>query len=125
MLYEAETPEQYWDQLEDDWRRAKMLEVKSLIRHSAPDIEEVISYKMLGFRLGGETVFHLNAQRQHVGLYVGHIASIDPDGEMLSGFAVGKGCIRIRKTSPVKGSGLEGFIAATISRARSGDVPRC
>ena len=57
-----------------------------------------IAYGMLGFERDGSVFCHLNAQKAFVGLYLGDVARLDPDGGLTSGLNVGKGCIRVRKS---------------------------
>ena len=88
MLIDANTPSEYLDQLEDDWRRSKLLEIRDVIRAQAPELEESIHYKMLGYGIGDDYVFHLNTQRAYVSLYVGNISKIDPRGEFVKGLSI-------------------------------------
>lgn len=125
MQYDAETPEGYLEQLDDDWRRQKVLQLRDLIKSVEPSIEERIHYKMLGFALDGDFVFHLNAQRHYVSLYAGDTAKIDPQGELLKGLSVGKGCVRFSKTKPVEGSRIGEFIQRAIALKRSGEDLGC
>lgn len=125
MQYAAETPEAYLDQLEDDWRREKVLELRELISKSVPSIEEHIHYKMLGYALDGEYVFHLNAQKNYVSLYAGNTAKIDPDGELLKGLSIGKGCVRFSKSKPVAQTRIAEFIERAISLKTAGVTFEC
>lgn len=47
MQYEAKTPAEFIENLEADWRKQKLLEVRDLIMRNAGDIGEGIEYKML------------------------------------------------------------------------------
>ncbi|CTQ55151.1 hypothetical protein LP7551_03692 [Roseibium album] len=68
MQHSAETPQEYLEQLDDDWRRQKVLQIRNLIKSAEPSIKEHIHNKMLGYALDGEFFFHLNAQRNYVSL---------------------------------------------------------
>ena len=125
MLYEAETPEGYLEQLDDDWRRQKVLQLRKLIMSVEPSFEERIHYKMLGYALDGDFVFHLNAQRHYVSLYAGDTSRIDPHGELLAGLSTGKGCVRFSKTKPVEGSRIGEFIQRAVARKRAGEAFGC
>ncbi|WP_305986744.1 iron chaperone [Roseibium sp. MMSF_3544] len=120
MQYEAASPEEYLAQLETDWRRDSLMQIREIILSAAPDMEECIHYKMLGYTLDGSYVFHLNAQRNYVSLYVGDASRIDPKSELLKGLSVGKGCIRFSKTKSVAESRIGDFIGRAVELARQG-----
>lgn len=111
MLINAKTPSEYLDKLEHDWRRSKLLEIRDVITKHAPGLEESIHYKMLGYGVGDDYVFHLNTQRAYVSLYVGNISKIDPEGELVHGLSVGKGCIRFNKSVNVSSIRLSEFVS--------------
>jgi len=125
MLYDAQTPSDYLSLLDDDWRRKTLLELRALIRKSAPELTESIHYKMLGYGLNDQFVFHLNAQKGYVSLYVGDIAKIDRDGALLGGLNVGKGCIRFSKTKSVSDTRIDAFIDQAVVLWRAGIVVDC
>lgn len=125
MQYDVATPSEYLDALQNDWRKSTLLEIRDLILISAPDIKEAIDYKMLSYKLVNVNAFHLNAQKNFVGLYVGSIDKIDPDKRMLADFDCGKGCIRIKKTHNISQSLLPEFIETTISKIKSGFDTSC
>ncbi|MEM9630229.1 MAG: DUF1801 domain-containing protein [Pseudomonadota bacterium] len=125
MLYDAKTPEDYLDQLDDDWRRLKLIELRGLIKSAAPELEESIHYKMLGYGDGTSFAFHLNAQRGYVSLYVGNISKIDPTGELLSGLNLGKGCVRFTKTKQVDEDRIGKFIERAIQLWKDGEKMWC
>ncbi len=125
MQYDVKTSTEYFNALENDWRKETLLEIRDLIRNSEPTINEGIEYKMLRFSIGNKTIFHLNAQKNFVGLYVGNIQTIDPLNNMLKEFDCGKGCIRIKKTQSVSDSSLPEFITSTIALIQSGEDVKC
>lgn len=125
MQYDVNTPEEYIAVLEDDWRKEKLLAIRALILSYAPELEETIRYKMLNFGTGERYVFALNAQKHYVSLYVGSIEKIKDAHQLLAGFPLGKGCIRVRKTHVLEETGLEQFIHNTIDMWRSGDDVDC
>ncbi len=125
MLSDAKTPSEYIEQLQNDWRCEKLQEIRALIKQHAPRIDESIHYQMLGFGEADRYVFHLNAQKQYVSLYVGNASKIDPDGELLKGLNVGKGCIRFTKTKKVTETRIDEFIARAIEMWRDGEDIDC
>ena len=68
---------------------------------------------MLCFDYKGDHIFHLNAQKAHVGLYVCNTKKVDEDGSLLAGIGHGKGCIRFKKKTPVG----EGVLTKLIQNA--------
>ena len=120
MQYDVETPAQYLQALDDDWRREKLEALRSIITTLGPELVEGIDYKMLSYRDEKDIVFGLNAQKQYVSLYVGDIHKIDPDGTLLSGYNIGKGCIRFTKTKPISDN-IREFIRRAIDMSRRGE----
>jgi uncharacterized protein YdhG (YjbR/CyaY superfamily) len=125
MKYEANTPTAYLENLEDDWRKPKLLEIRELISRIGPDLKEHINYNMLAYGDGAEPLFHLNAQKNYVSLYVGDITKVDENKELLAGFNMGKGCIRVKKTNNIAESGMEEFIKKAVAIWRDGGDTSC
>ena len=125
MQYDADSPKAYLDGLEPDWRREKLLSLRSLIFDKEPHIEEGMEYKMLVYNWQTQTVFHLNAQRNYVSLYVGNIQKVDESGQLLVGMDVGKGCIRFKKNTSVAESRIDEFIEKAIQRIKNNEDIGC
>lgn len=125
MLYDVSSPEEYMTKLEQDWRAQTLKEVRAFILQEAPEMEESIVYKMLAYGVGDNILFQLNAQRNYVSLYVGDITKIDPEKQLLAGFNMGKGCIRLRKTDKTDHEGLQAFIQKGIALWRDGIDTSC
>jgi len=125
MLYDVNTPTEYLQALEDDWRKPKLMELRALIQQAAPELIEGISYKMLSYGSETQNVFHLNAQRAYVSLYVGDTKKIDAAGALLEGIDKGKGCIRFKKSTKVADTRIDEFIVKTIEAWRAGKDIEC
>lgn len=127
MQYDVSTPKEYLEVLEEDWRKEKLLQIREMILNYAPELEESIRYKMLNFGQVDQDdyIFALNAQKHYVSLYVGSISKIDPTGEKLKVFNLGKGCIRVRKTLQLAETNLEAFIQQTVDLWRTGEDVYC
>lgn len=127
MQYDVDTPKEYLNVLEEDWRKEKLLQIREMILKYAPDLDESIRYKMLNFGTNetDDYVFALNAQKHYVSFYVGNIEKIDPTGEMLKEYNLGKGCIRVRKTLDIEETRLEDFIHQSIDLWRAGKDIDC
>lgn len=125
MQYEAKTPEEYISMLDKDWRLEKLEQLRSMIRSKASDIKEGINYKMLSFSDNRGNIFHLNAQKNYVSLYVGNANKIDADGTLLKGIDVGKGCIRFKKSTVLAETRIEEFIEKTIQMWKNDQDTDC
>lgn len=127
MQYDVDTPNEYLEVLEEDWRKEKLLRIREIILKYAQELDESIRYKMLnyGIEKDDDYLFALNAQKHYVSLYVGNITKIDPSGKLLRTLDLGKGCIRIRKTNDIENAGLEEFIKKTIDLWRDGQDVNC
>lgn len=125
MQYDVQTPQEYMQMLEDDWRREKLEELRAIIKSCAPELTEGIDYKMLCYRDDKEIVFGLNAQKHYVSLYVGDVTKIDPDGSLLAGLNVGKGCIRFTKSKVISQTGIREFLERAVDMWRCGEDIDC
>ncbi len=123
MQYQADNPQAYLQELEEDWRKEKLGQVRNLILGHDVNLEECIEYKMLAFGDGQSNVFHLNAQKAYVGLYVGNIDKIEGGRELLAGYNLGKGCIRIKKNNDL--APLAEFIQKAIDFWKAGGDTSC
>lgn len=125
MLSDAETPSEYIGQLDDDWRRDKLLKIRAIIKEQAPQLSERIHYKMLGYGIDDVYVFHLNVQRAYVSLYVGSASKVDPGGTLLDGLNVGKGCIRFSKSTEIAKTRIDEFISRAFTIWKAGEDIDC
>lgn len=125
MQYDVKSPSEYLDNLETDWRKNKLEEVREMIQSNGPDLKESIEYKMLCYGKEGKSIFHLNAQKGYVSLYVGDINKIADSRMMLKDFDMGKGCIRIKKSIELSKTKLDEFISKTIVFWKNGGNIDC
>lgn len=125
MQYDAHTPAEYLACLEDDWRRATILHLREVIAGIAPDWVEGIGHGMLQYSSADGPVLHLNAQKKYVGLYVGDVAALDPDGTLLAGIDCGKSCIRLKKLKRPDPASLRLLIQRQKARHEAGLASAC
>ena len=125
MQYDVKTPAEYFTALEEDWRKEKLLLLRDLIKTKAPNLEESIEYKMLCYRDVKGAIFHLNAQKNFVGLYVGNAKKIDEDGSLLKGIDCGKGCIRFKKSNIIADTRIDEFIERAVTLRNAGKDIDC
>ena len=125
MQYDVKTPGEYIEALDDDWRRQHLESIRTIIKTKAPHFEEGIDYKMLSYGDDKGIVFYLNAQKNHVGLYVGDAGKIDHDGSLLKGLNAGKGCIRFTKSIVIANTRIDQFIERTVELWHQGADIAC
>jgi uncharacterized protein YdhG (YjbR/CyaY superfamily) len=125
MQYDAKTPAEYLKMLEQDWRKDKLLELRNLLKKHGPELKEGIKYGALAYAHDSGGGFALNAQKSSVNFYVGTARKVDPDGVLLAGLDVGKGCIRFKKTKAVADTRIEEFIVKAMSMLRNGEDFGC
>ncbi len=125
MQYDVSTPEEYLTALEDDWRRRTLMQIRHLIQTAGPQLREGIEYKMLCYSDTVGSIFHLNAQKNYVSLYVGNIQKIDAEGTLLQGLSLGKGCIRFKAKDEVDGTQIARFIEQAINLRAAGEDIEC
>jgi len=125
MQYRASTPDEYIGKLENDWRKKKLQQLRIMILESDSSLIEGIEHNMLSYGNTTESVFHLNAQKHYVSLYVGNVEAI-PDGRrLLQNFDVGKGCIRVKKTNELPNPNLRKFLKAVVKAWIAGEDVGC
>jgi len=110
MQYEVETPEQYMQTADKDWRWDKLLELRGIIQSIDASLVESVEYKMLAYGYEDENIFHLNIQQNYVSLYAGDLSETDPSGLLLKGLNTGKSCIRVNKTRVLSETKIYEFI---------------
>lgn len=125
MQYDVTTPAEYFARLDDDWRRETLQQLRALVMQKGPRLTEGINYKMLSYGDERGHVFHLNAQKHYVSLYVGNIEKIDPGGQLLAGIDLGKGCIRFKKSTVVSATQVDKFIERALQRWSRGEDTGC
>lgn len=125
VTYKVDTPQEYLAIIAEDWRRDTLLELRAVIQAAAPDWEECIHYGMLAYGPKGDPAVHLNAQKNYVGLYVGDIGKVDPDGALLGDIDRGKGCIRFKRKNVVSVSRIDKFLERYVEMRSRGDDIGC
>ena len=126
MIHGGDSAQDFLGKLDNDWKKEKLSEVRQLLLNH-PQLKEGMNYGMLSYGNGieEEPLFHLNAQKNYVSLYVGNIHKIDSDGSILKGLSLGKGCIRISKSKDISETGLKEFIQKTVDIWLAGEDTSC
>ena len=76
-------------------------ELRRVIRESAPEAEETISYGMPAFKLNGKSLVFFAAWKNHVGFYPGGSSAIEAFKEELSPFKQAKGTVQFQLDEPI------------------------
>ena len=125
MIHKADTPKEYLETIDNDWRREKILAIRKLIKKNVPKVKEVINYSMLGYDYKGDKIFHMNAQKAYVGFYVCDVSQVDPKGTLLDGVNHGKGCIRFKKTTEINEKNISQLIKNAVKLSDKGVKSDC
>lgn len=88
--------------------RAKLRDVREVVRRAAPEATEKISYGIPTFTQG-KNLFHFAAFKKHVGLYPGPDA-IEAFAKALEAFETSKGTIRISFDQPIPVTLIENIV---------------
>lgn len=75
--------------------------VRTIIRQTAPAVEELISYQIPAFRLDGEYVTYLAGFKRHYSLYPVSARLLEALGDELAPYLAGKGTMRFALADPV------------------------
>jgi uncharacterized protein YdhG (YjbR/CyaY superfamily) len=99
-MAEPETVDEYLATLPPD-RRAVMEELRRTIRAAAPDADEVITYKMPGFKSNGRFLVSYDAFKAHYSLFPASQVVIDTLGDEVQPYVAGRGTFRFPASRPI------------------------
>ncbi|MHB0858350.1 MAG: iron chaperone [Anaerolineae bacterium] len=92
------TVDEYIEQFPDDVQEI-LLQIRAVVKESAPDAVEKISYNMPGFFLNGGLVW-FGAYKRHIGWYPGS-AGMEALGDELSAYKGTKGSLHFPLDQPI------------------------
>lgn len=76
-------------------------QIRKVIHAAAPEVEEIISYRIAGFRLDGKYLVYCAGFKNHVSLYP-RTAGVDAQfGAELAPYASGKGTLQFKLNEPM------------------------
>ena len=82
-------------------RREPMRQLREAIRAAAPDAEEVITYRMPGFRAHGTFLVSYDAFKAHYSLFPASQAVIDGLGDEVAPHVKGRGTLQFAAAKPL------------------------
>jgi len=114
MTGEPSTIDEYLSGLSAD-KRAALQTLREVIRATAPDAQECISYKMPAFKLNGMLV-GFAAHARHCALYAWNATSIADFAGDLTGFEISKGTIRFTPEKPIPPELVRRLVEAKVAK---------
>ena len=72
-------------------------------------------YGMPGYELGGVVEIGFASQKRSISFYVLRRAALQANVDRLTGFSVGKGCIRFRRPEEIDEGTVRALLAATVA----------
>jgi uncharacterized protein YdhG (YjbR/CyaY superfamily) len=82
-------------------RRAPMTQLRETIRAVAPDADEVITYRMPGFKAGGSFLVSYDAFKQHYSLFPWNEEMVAELGDEIAPYAKGRGTLQFPASKPL------------------------
>jgi uncharacterized protein YdhG (YjbR/CyaY superfamily) len=86
--------------LPDD-RRARLEDLRRIVRAAAPDADEVIAYNMPAYRLAGRFMVSFEAYAKHDSLFPASQAVVDALGDEVAPYVKGKGTLQFPASQPL------------------------
>ena len=99
--------------------RARLDEVRRVVKALAPDAAEGMSYGMPAFSRGGRPLVYFAAWKSHCALYGVHL-----DQEQKEGRDTGKGTIRFPLDQPLPEDLLKSLIGSRVAEAEAEQAKR-
>lgn len=91
--------------------------VRAAIRKAVPDAQEMLSYNMPTYKIGGRPVIYFAAWKAHYSLYPANARIVAAFKDELAPYDVARGTIRFPLSDPVPATLIEG-----IARFRAREV---
>jgi uncharacterized protein YdhG (YjbR/CyaY superfamily) len=84
-----------------DGRRARFEELRATVHAAAPDAEEVITYAMPAYRLGGRFMCSIGCYARHDSLFPASQLVIDRLGGLVTPHVRGRGTLQFAASQPL------------------------
>ena len=82
-------------------RRGPMTNLREVIRAAAPDADEVITYKMPGFKVRGSFLVSYDAFKQHYSLFPWNDEMVAELGNEIQPYVKGRGTLQFPAAKPL------------------------
>jgi uncharacterized protein YdhG (YjbR/CyaY superfamily) len=122
MHVEATTSHDYFEQLPTD-RQIPMVRIRQLVRKHWPKAKEDMAYGMPTYHLGGQPVFALASQKNHITFYVMPYDLLSAFKHDLRTRNCGKSCIRFKRLEEEDMDLLE-RIVKYVGTTYTGEAPK-
>ena len=96
-------------------KQARMGELRGWIKAAAPQAEEVITYKMPGFKLNGKFLVSYDAYKNHYSLFPASEGVEKSLGTEIEPFVTGTGTISFTDETPLTQSMVETIIKVRLT----------
>ena len=122
MHVEATTSHDYFEQLPSD-RQMSLARIRQIIRKQWPKAKEDLAYGMPTYHLGGQPVFALASQKNHITFYVMPYDLLSAFKHDLRTRNCGKSCIRFKRLEEGDVDLLERIIMY-VGTTYAGEAPK-
>jgi len=112
------TIDDYLSRLADD-QRAALDSLRRLIRSTAPEAEECISYGVPAFRLNGMLV-GFGATKNHCSFFLFNGSTVEAFADALKGYETSKGAVRFAADAPLPASLVRKLVQARMAENARG-----
>jgi uncharacterized protein YdhG (YjbR/CyaY superfamily) len=112
----------YIDGLPEE-RREPMRQLRAIVREVAPDADELITYRMPGFKLGDRFLVSFDAFKRHYSLFPGSAFVIAAIGPEIEPHVAGRGTLRFTAAEPLPLGLIRRVVEARL-REVDGATPR-
>jgi uncharacterized protein YdhG (YjbR/CyaY superfamily) len=114
LMADPTTVDEYLATLPDA-RRPAMEELRRTIRAAAPQAEEVITYKMPGFKTHGRFLVSYDAYQRHYSLFPASDGVVSGLGAEIEPYLAGRGTIRFPADRPIPTELVRRIIAIRLA----------
>lgn len=98
--------------------------LRTIICEALPGAEEVISYQIAAYKLGGARVIYFAGWKEHYSLYPVTAALVAAFGDEISGYKVSKGTLRFPLSEPIPARLIERIVKFRAQEALEKEVPK-
>ena len=99
--------------------RARLEEVRALVREVVPEATETISYAIPTFDLHGRHLVHVAGFARHIGFYPTP-TGMEEFAEVLAGYRTGKGSVQFPLSEPLPRDLIRRIVESRVGEVRAG-----